>query len=1439
MKGTRADLRRTLSVAAILALWLAAAGPAAETTGVGINDPAARFRGAPTYDFVVTNVRWEAATPEYSYVTFDLYWSHSWRAKWTEPAETSVTGKDLEVENWDAAWVLVKFLPEKDSKEAIERNHWLHATLDTDPTHHVMPAGAMNAVRLSEDGTSSMGVFIYRDAVGHGVNEWKGIKLRWNHRADKVAAARAGVRAYAIPMVYVPRGPFKVGSGSKSAIMKYKDGPTFPMTRSDPNPDDEAGSLCDGSWRGGPVIPFLVDEEWNGPSAEGSMARRIGREPGQLWSTLTYPEVGGGLTSLGTPGTLGDAYPTGYEGFYCMKYNLTQGQYVDFLNVLPPDVAAGRAFLSSEFRVDYPIGMTEYKLDVGPEYQPLLIRERGGLTITLSRESLTNGCGALPTPPGLQRKTPELGAQDEEPTDLDDLLGEFDKLEQAEKKRQTAKVPPVYSARLPFRSSCGFSLEDVRAYAVWAGLRPMTEIEMEKAGRGSRNPVPYEHVWGSTNAVRADTGKDLVDAGLPTERCRKGNHGGGYGAFLCVIRAGCFATPTSDRESAGASYWGILELGGDAVPLLHRQYLGTHGDGSSPAGVPGGSLGRNMAPFRGPEDWPEVMGGRGITDRGWINKIYIGGRFGSRTCRLVSSAPGKTGVPAKPAAKQDAALAPSPAAAPSPDAITVANVKMAAGGQGSSTISFDLAWKNSWRAKWTEPANKNVTGKPLPLENWDAAWVFVKFIPKEDGAQKVWRHALLDANAASHRIPAGAALDVGLTDDGSLSVGVFVYRATPGHGPVAFKNIELRCAGQAAPGKVSVHAMGMVYVPAGAFRSKTPWKTTFTTIRNPDATAPDGCRVATNAPARATWPNGARAFYSMKHGINQGLYASYLNFGALNPDKEHASYRPSAANYGFGRQTVRFDEAKDMFVAEQPDLPRSYLSWAEILAVTAWAGLRPITDLEYEKACRGARAVARAADAWADGICAPAAGLAPGTVTPLPRLDHGASYWGIRGLSLTGCKQEWPGTVSDGQYGFRFTGVHSTGATEIPADWPKVCAFGQHYGYREFLHVGVWLLPTDLDNLPHWEPFSFDRTGRYGARAVRTAPFRPDESSTLQINAFPNLFGYDVGIFDLTGRFRTDSDQAIGVDNTFPMHIRAVGGPVLADQRVLLDLRKPEGQAPAIASLEGGAIGLRLFNATDRPVSVSLVLQPVPAVKPAESVRRVEIAAGKEAVAAFPVPRQWFPKEGPCIVPYRVTIGSSAALEGETTVELRTQTRWWITKRVKSGLQPGEGDDGLGMLTGALFSDAGDVFSFAAPAKGWQSVTCGSLLPLGEAGPLPSQDSKAIGATRVIAPGDANAVVDVRAVSADGKLLSMNPPEKGEVPFFIRVWFNDHMTFDSRNPAEDRAKPIRLRKGANTVVVEWQSNAHGKTSAGGVLLRFNDAKTDKPVPGLLFDMEQK
>ncbi|MBM3791767.1 MAG: hypothetical protein FJW35_15650, partial [Acidobacteria bacterium] len=95
-------IRSPMRLAAGVALLLGASNTLAD------DDAAARFKGAPTYDLAVTNVQWESATKDYSYVTFDLSWSWSWRAKWTELAGTSCTGEPVEIESWDAAWVFVK-----------------------------------------------------------------------------------------------------------------------------------------------------------------------------------------------------------------------------------------------------------------------------------------------------------------------------------------------------------------------------------------------------------------------------------------------------------------------------------------------------------------------------------------------------------------------------------------------------------------------------------------------------------------------------------------------------------------------------------------------------------------------------------------------------------------------------------------------------------------------------------------------------------------------------------------------------------------------------------------------------------------------------------------------------------------------------------------------------------------------------------------------------------------------------------------------------------------------------------------------------------------------------------------------------------------------------------------------------------------------------------
>ena len=86
------------------------------------------------------------------------------------------------------------------------------------------------------------------------------------------------------------------------------------------------------------------------------------------------------------------------------------------------------------------------------------------------------------------------------------------------------------------------------------------------------------------------------------------------------------------------------------------------------------------------------------------------------------------------------------------DSLTIDNVALVPGSAEESFIQFDIAWSNSWRTV--------LEADGAGHENWDAAWVFVKFrVPKD---QAPWRHAVLATDG--HQVPAGAMLSVGTSE---------------------------------------------------------------------------------------------------------------------------------------------------------------------------------------------------------------------------------------------------------------------------------------------------------------------------------------------------------------------------------------------------------------------------------------------------------------------------------------------------------------------------------------------------------------------------------------------------------------------------------------------------------------------------------------------------
>jgi formylglycine-generating enzyme required for sulfatase activity len=125
-----------------------------------------------------------------------------------------------------------------------------------------------------------------------------------------------------------------------------------------------------------------------------------------------------------------------------------------------------------------------------------------------------------------------------------------------------------YVAKFPNRPCNFISWDDAMAYADWACLRPMTELEFTKAARGIENPLPNALPWGTNSKEKVqrivDEKGDLVFANGVNESGLNDNN----------------------REIFGASYYWVMDLAGSLWERVitigdekGRNFTGLHGDG--------------------------------------------------------------------------------------------------------------------------------------------------------------------------------------------------------------------------------------------------------------------------------------------------------------------------------------------------------------------------------------------------------------------------------------------------------------------------------------------------------------------------------------------------------------------------------------------------------------------------------------------------------------------------------------------------------------------------------------------------------------------------------------------------------------------------------------------------------------------------------------------
>ena len=378
-----------------------------------------------------------------------------------------------EPNNYDAVWLFLKYR---------QNSNWHHLKIDS-----------LNiSVKLIHDNAdfyyadNQTGILVYKNSIGTG--DMQNVLLEYTFNNNQISEYDE-IKIFGIEMVYIPQEPFYFGDAIS------------------------ANSFCNNNKTGG----FFVNSE-----------------------NIIYTDVDTNslsvITDLHIPQIVPNDFPKGYNAFYCMKYEISQEQYVNFLNTLTTQQQENRT-MNSPFSEE---GSNAFGI------------------VNTSRNSIIINISATNNFPAVYACNAN-GNQ---------IYNEIDDGQNV--------------------AMNWLSWNDLAAYLDWAGLRPMTEMEYEKVCRGNKKSVAGEFAWGTEFVVDAN---DIENAFLPNERVTNNipenyglaNHG--YEGVFGPLRCGFAANQNSTRLASGATYYGVMEMSGNvweqcvAIDSVGIIFVGNLGNG--------------------------------------------------------------------------------------------------------------------------------------------------------------------------------------------------------------------------------------------------------------------------------------------------------------------------------------------------------------------------------------------------------------------------------------------------------------------------------------------------------------------------------------------------------------------------------------------------------------------------------------------------------------------------------------------------------------------------------------------------------------------------------------------------------------------------------------------------------------------------------------------